>query len=100
MGRFSSRKLGFAVDIRDGTCRWPTCTARAVACDANHDPPWPEGSTSAADLFDGCRRHHNGVTHAGFRARHLGGGSVERTTPHGRTYISRRPAAHGALVAR
>jgi len=86
VGRFPSPLLGFAVDIRDGPCRWPTCTARASGCDANHEPPWPIGLTRAADLADQCRRHHNGVTHAGFGVRHPSPGMVEWTTPSGHAY--------------
>lgn len=86
LGRFPSELLGFAVDIRDGTCRWSTCTGRASGCDANHSPPWPIGRTRAADLTVVCRRHHNGATHAGFTVRQPEPGVVEWTTPTGHTY--------------
>ena len=88
LGRFPSQLLGFAVDIRDGTCRWPTCTARASGCDANHSPPWPQRRTRAADLADTCRRHHNGTTHAAITVRQPQPGTVEWTTPTGHVYTT------------
>jgi hypothetical protein len=36
MGRFPSRKLGNAIDFRDGTCSTPICTTPAHRCDHEH----------------------------------------------------------------
>ncbi len=38
LGRFPSNKLKTAVDIRDGTCRFPTCP----------DPPWSPTRTTTS----------------------------------------------------
>ena len=34
-----------------GTCRFPTCSVPAERCDLDHHDPWPEGSTSSANLI-------------------------------------------------
>ncbi len=58
LGRFPSRKLKTAVDIRDGTCRFATCSRPATECDDDHAIPHPRGPTSGANLRSLCRRHH------------------------------------------
>lgn len=58
VGRFPSRKLRTAVDIRDGTCAFPTCNVPAANGDADHVIPSPRGPTSADNLRHLCRRHH------------------------------------------
>jgi hypothetical protein len=62
-GRFPSAKLRIAVQARDGTCRFPTCTRPAIESDLDHKTPHPRGPTSAANLRALCRRHHNMKTH-------------------------------------
>ncbi|MCW2829410.1 MAG: hypothetical protein JWP31_102 [Aeromicrobium sp.] len=59
LGRFPSPKLGTAIDIRDGTCRFPTCSRPAMQCDADHEIPHPRGPTNGDNLRALCRRHHN-----------------------------------------
>lgn len=59
LGRFPSAKLRVAVDIRDGTCRFPTCSRPAMDCDLDHQVPHPRGPTAAGNLRSLCRRHHN-----------------------------------------
>lgn len=63
LGRFPSRKLRIAVNLRDGTCRVPTCSRPAVECDLDHDIPHPRGPTSGTNLQPLCRRHHRIKTH-------------------------------------
>ena len=48
LGRFPSRKLGAAINYRDGTCTNPICTTPAHRCDHDHVIPVPEGPTTAA----------------------------------------------------
>jgi len=50
LGRFPSRKLGTALDYRDGTCNTPICTTPAHKCDHDHVIPVPDGPTTAANL--------------------------------------------------
>jgi hypothetical protein len=58
LGRFPSRRLRTAVDIRDGTCRFATCSRPATECDDDHQIPHPRGPTSGANIRTLCRRHH------------------------------------------
>ena len=59
LGRYPSDKLRIGVQIKDGTCTFPTCSRPAEACDLDHKIPNPRGPTSAANLGALCRRHHN-----------------------------------------
>jgi hypothetical protein len=86
LGRFPSDLLGFAVDVRDGTCRWPTCTSPADRCDRDHTIPAPDGPTTASNLGNGCRRHHRAKTHAGFALDQPDPGVFVWQTPAGRRY--------------
>lgn len=63
LGRFPSNKLKIAVDIRDGTCRFATCTRPAMESDKDHEVPHPWGPTNGSNLRGLCRRHHNMKTH-------------------------------------
>lgn len=63
LGRFPSNKLKIAVDIRDGTCRFTTCSRPAMESDKDHQVPHPRGPTNGANLRGLCRRHHNMKTH-------------------------------------
>ena len=50
--------------IRDGTCRFPGCTRRAISADTDHTIAWEDGgSTSVDNLGHLCRKHH-GLKHA------------------------------------
>jgi hypothetical protein len=59
IGRFPSPKLRIGIQIRDGSCRFPTCSRPAEACDLDHKIPNPRGPTSGDNLAPLCRRHHN-----------------------------------------
>ncbi|MCT1665181.1 HNH endonuclease, partial [Corynebacterium sanguinis] len=49
----------FAI-ARDGTCVWPGCTRDAQHCQLDHRVPYADGgSTTPANLFSLCQRHHN-----------------------------------------
>lgn len=63
LGRFPSDRLKTAVDIRDGTCRFPTCSRPAMESDKDHEIPHPRGPTTGANLRGLCRRHHNMKTY-------------------------------------
>jgi hypothetical protein len=87
LGRFPSEALGFAIDVRDGTCTWPTCTTPTSRCDRDHTIPLPDGPTAAANLGNGCRAHHRAKTHAAFDVRQPEPGVFVWTTPTGHTYL-------------
>ena len=86
LGRFPSDMLGLAVDVRDGTCRWSTCSTAATRCDCDHTIPAPTGPTTAANLGNGCRRHHRAKTHAGFTLDQPEPGVFVWQTPTGHRY--------------
>ncbi|MFD1858604.1 HNH endonuclease signature motif containing protein [Aeromicrobium camelliae] len=47
-----------AIRYRDGTCKYPGCTTKATNCDLDHREPWPNGHTTARNLWALCRHHH------------------------------------------
>ena len=63
LGRFPSEKLKIGLEIRDGTCRFPTCDRPAMESDKDHEIPHPRGPTTGSNLRSLCRRHHNIKTH-------------------------------------
>lgn len=65
IGYRPSSKLRRAVEFRDGTCQFATCSRPAVECDLDHQIPWPHGPTHADNLQALCRRHHQMKTHLG-----------------------------------
>ena len=87
MGRFPSRKLGNAIDFRDGTCTTPICTTPAHRCDHDHVIPVPEGPTTAKNLQNHCRPEHRAKTHAGHHTSRKGN-TTTWTTPTGHTYTT------------
>lgn len=56
---FPSDALRTAIQARDGTCRFATCTRPAMESDLDHQIPRPHGPTNADNLRALCRRHHN-----------------------------------------
>ena len=87
LGRFPSRKLGNAIDFRDGTCTTPICTTPAHKCDHDHVIPVPEGPTTAENLQNHCRPEHRAKTHAGHQNSREGN-TTTWTTPTGHTYTT------------
>ena len=63
LGRYPSADLRVAVNVRDGTCRVPTCSRPAMECDLDHEEPHPRGPTSGDNLRPLCRKHHRMKTH-------------------------------------
>lgn len=79
------------VTAREGTCRMFGCTRpvqttrTGYGADLDHATPWPEGSTSPANLSALCRHHHR-IKHSPRWSHHLhDDGSTTWTTPGGRT---------------
>ena len=63
LGRFPTHKLRVAVQARDGTCTFPTCSRPATESDLDHKVPRPRGPTNGDNLRALCRRHHRIKTH-------------------------------------
>lgn len=84
------------VRTRDSRCQFPGCRQPALTADLDHRVPHrPDGSggtTSAENLAALCRHHHRLKTHTRWRVRRLDDGTVEWTSPTGRTHrLPRRP---------
>ena len=77
------------VRIRDMTCRFPHCDTPAEFCDIDHTIPWPLGPTHASNLKCVCRKNHLLKTFwEGWSDRQFPDGTVEWTSPTGKTYIT------------
>jgi uncharacterized protein DUF222 len=85
LGRHPSTRLAAAINIRAGSCRFPTCTVPADLCDLDHHQPVPDGETSGRNLDPFCRRHHRGKTFA-WHAAHRNDDGVDWTMPDAEHY--------------
>lgn len=74
--------------VRDEHCRFPGCRQPVWRTDLDHSHDAATGGETRDDnLAHLCRRHHV-LKHAHpWSIRHLGGGTLEWTSPTGRTYI-------------
>ncbi|MEH0110435.1 DUF222 domain-containing protein [Tersicoccus sp. MR15.9] len=102
-----------ALQVRDGTCRFPGCRRNATACDLDHVTAWTDGGTSeGGNLAHLCRKHHVLKHHSGWTVTaaspsdgrdaaesHGGGGRADHhpppgpdaliwTSPAGRRYLA------------
>jgi hypothetical protein len=72
---------------RDETCRGVGCGRRAGSSDIDHGHDWAHGGLTAVDnLAHLCRGDHTRKHRLGWKLRHLPGGTLEWTSPFGRTY--------------
>jgi hypothetical protein len=72
---------------RDRTCRFPTCSWPAEACDLDHVVPFADGGPTADDnLGPAHRAHHNDHTHHGWRVEQPEPGRFIWTAPTGHRY--------------
>ncbi len=85
LGRHPSTRLAEAINIRAGSCRFPTCTVPAALCDLDHHQPVPDGETSGRNMDPFCRRHHRGKTFA-WHAAHRDDHGVDWTMPDAEHY--------------
>ncbi|MBE1546682.1 hypothetical protein GGC64_000690 [Mycobacterium sp. OAS707] len=76
------------VQSRDLTCSFPGCDQRAVGCDIDHSVPYPHGPTHPSNTGLKCRIHHLLKTFCGWSDRQRPDGSIEWTSPRGRTYTT------------
>jgi hypothetical protein len=76
------------VNLRDLTCRFPTCRQPAWRCDADHTKPYDQGGpTCSCNLGPLCRYHHALKQHPQWRLDQPVPGVFVWTTPVGRTYL-------------
>ena len=85
LGGRPSARLAEAINIRAGSCRFPTCTVPANRCDLDHHQPLPHGETSGRNMDPFCRRHHRGKTFA-WLAAHRDDHGVDWTMPDAEHY--------------
>nr|WP_246044858.1 HNH endonuclease signature motif containing protein [Rhodococcus oryzae] len=84
-----SKRLAEIIRTRDGTCRFPNCTARAQDCDLDHTIPFNHanpangGLTVEENLACLCRKHHRLKTEGYWTVTQLGSGLLRWTDPHG-----------------
>lgn len=82
-------RLKEQIRLRDGTCIYPGCHAKALHCQHDHTDPYDHHSPSAGGQTDSgnlrllCQLHHNLKTHHGFRYVMLSNGAALWRTPHG-----------------
>jgi hypothetical protein len=75
------------INLRDLTCRFPTCRQPAARCDADHTKPHDQGGpTCLCNLGPVCRYHHQLKQQPGWRLEQPAPGSFTWTTPTGRSY--------------
>ncbi len=75
------------VNLRDLTCRFPTCRQPAWRCDCDHSQPYDEGGpTCCCNLGALCRYHHKLKQHPLWRLDQPTPGHFTWTTSAGRTY--------------
>lgn len=75
--------------VRDGTCRFPGCSRRAVGCDIDHSCDWARGGDTRHDnLAHLCRKHHRLKHNSGWRMSQLPSGDIRWTSPAGREYTT------------
>jgi hypothetical protein len=75
------------VNLRDLTCRFPTCRQPAWHCDADHTRPYDQGGlTCLCNLGPLCRFHHQLKQHPRWHLDQSAPGNFIWTTPTGRSY--------------
>ena len=73
--------------IRDEFCRGVGCGRRAATSDIDHGHEWADGGATAVDnLAHLCRGDHTRKSTLGWKLKHLPAGTLEWTSPFGRTY--------------
>ncbi|MBT8798719.1 HNH endonuclease signature motif containing protein [Microbacterium flavum] len=88
-----SGRLRRLLNARDRTCRWPGCRRPAARSEADHTRAWEEGgATCASNLAILCKGHHTLKHASAWTVRHLGGGSLEFTSPTRRRHRNDAPA--------
>jgi hypothetical protein len=88
-----SAALARFVRARDQHCQHPGCGMPASRCDLDHITPWPAGPTTAGNLVALCRHHHRLKHSPRWTLTKTPNGTLEWTTPSGRTIQVEPPSA-------
>lgn len=90
-GYVPSPQLRTQVQLRDKTCVFPHCTAKATSADLDHTivyrPGGPPDQTRSGNLAALCRFHHRLKTHGEWNYHHLAPGWYHWHAPDGRHYL-------------
>jgi len=74
---------------RDEFCRGLGCGRRAATCDVDHTEAWADGGgTAGGNLAHLCRGDHSRKHRLGWLMEQLPGGTIQWTSPFGRTYLT------------
>lgn len=75
--------------IRDGLCRFPGCTRRAIHTEIDHTGQWQaSGHTQYDNLACLCAKHHHLKDQTAWQVSQRAHGILEWTSPAGRTYTT------------
>jgi len=81
-------ELAKLVKWRADRCMGPGCGMPASRCQIDHTLAWEHGGeTSVTNTAPLCQGHHTVKHHGGWKITHLGDGSLEWVSPHGRRYV-------------
>ncbi|MEN2740941.1 DUF222 domain-containing protein [Microbacterium sp. X-17] len=88
-----SEDLKRSLRARDRHCRFPGCRIPARRCDLDHTHDHAHGgATALCNLACFCKRHHTLKHATDWTVRRLGDGTLEWTSPTGRSYRDDPPA--------
>ncbi|WP_146135283.1 HNH endonuclease signature motif containing protein [Antricoccus suffuscus] len=73
---------------RDGVCRFPGCTRKAVYCHLDHVTAYPAGPTADANLAALCEFHHRIKHQTGWTPTMHTDGRIDWISPTGRKYTT------------
>ncbi|WP_146135276.1 HNH endonuclease signature motif containing protein [Antricoccus suffuscus] len=76
------------VIARDGVCRFPGCTRKAVYCHLDHVTAYPHGPTADANLAALCEFHHRIKHQTGWTPTLRHDGRIDWISPTGRKYTT------------
>ncbi|MBD8043488.1 DUF222 domain-containing protein [Arthrobacter sp. Sa2BUA2] len=87
------------LQARDGTCRFPGCGVSVQSSQIDHTRPWAHGgNTVHSNLEHLCPKHHRFKTLGHWKARQPEPGTIEWTSPMGRSYRTTPMFGYGARV--
>ena len=86
------------IRLRDGVCRFPGCTHRAITGENDHTVDWQDGGhTSVENLASLCKKHHRLKHNSDWRVAQLADGIIEWTSPAGRTHRTSPDSDFGGI---
>ena len=89
--RFARPHQVRAVNLRDGGCVFPGCTAPPTWCDTHHTDPWADGGDTDTTRMCGlCRFHHRFAHHPDWHLHLDDDGWTRWTRPDGHTFWGQR----------